>query len=112
MKVQKTTDGKYAIVEETRVNARLSIWSPIDERRFDTEESAKNAMYGIPEPEPPKPVVAVDNRNLPKREDLRVTKLDKKVFVVELRKGGVWNEVKTFKTMTKAEEWVALNSEL
>lgn len=110
MKVQKTTDGKYAIVEETRVNARLNIWSAIDERRFDTEESAKNAMYGIHKPEPPKPMVVVDNRNLPKREDLRVTKLDKKVFVVELRRGGVWNEAKTFKTKTKADEWCAVNS--
>ena len=37
MKVIKTTDGRYAIVERTQVNSSVAIWSPIDERRWDEE---------------------------------------------------------------------------
>lgn len=117
MKVIKTTDGKFAIVARTQVRKDVAIWSPIDERRWDDELSAQDALmrirWGIPEPKTapaPKPKATIDRSHLPLRDSLRITKLDKKVFVVEINKGYGWEELKTFKTKTKAEEWCATNS--
>lgn len=116
MKVNKTTDGKFAIVEREQVTRNIAIWSPVDERRFDTEESATMAMWelsiGIKE-QPTivaKPKVTIDRSHLPLRSDLRITKLAKGVFVIERKKFGKWEECKTTKTLTKAEEWCAVNS--
>lgn len=116
MKVNKTTDGKFAIVEREQVTRNIAIWSPVDERRFDTETEASLAMVkmrlGIKEQ--PKPVVPkkveIDCSHLPYRSDLRITKLAKGVFAIEQRKSGKWVECKTTKTRTKAEEWCAVNS--
>ena len=116
MKVIKTTDGKFAIVEREQVTGNIAIWSPVDERRFDTEAEASMAMWklyiGIKE-QPSivaKPKVTIDRSHLPLRSDLRITKLAKGVFAIEQRKDGKWVECKTTKTRTKAEEWCAVNS--
>lgn len=116
MKVIKTTDGKFAIVERTQVNRSIAIWSPIDERRWDDEASAERALFRVKMglKEPPivkeKPKVVIDRSHLPLRSQLRITKLEKGVFVVEKYKFGHWEELKTFKTRTKAEEWCIANS--
>ena len=57
-----------------------------------------------------KPKAVTDRSHLPLRSQLRITKLEKGVFVVEQKKFGKWEECKTFKTRTKAEEWCAVNS--
>ena len=115
-KVIKTTDGKFAIVEREQVTRTVAIWSPIDGRRWNDEESAKRAMVnGWTEPDTiinEKPKVEIDRSNLPYREDLRITKLQKGVFVIEQRRLGKWVEVKVRKTQTKAEEWIANNSRI
>lgn len=118
MKVIKTTDGRYAIVERTQVNSSVAIWSPIDERRWDDEPAAELALIrmkmGIKEPPvvKEKPKVAVDRSRLPLRSQIRITKLEKGVFAVEQNKFGKWEEVKTCKTRTKAEEWCVNNSRM
>lgn len=116
MKVIKTTDGRYAIVERTQVNRSIAIWSPVDERRWNDEAVAERALFrmkmGIKETHvvKEKPKVAIDRSHLPLRSQLRITKLEKGVFVVEQNKFGKWEEIKTCKTRTKAEEWCAINS--
>lgn len=115
MKVIATTDGKYAIVEREQVTRNIAIWSPIDERRWTTQEGAELALWRLKagikeEPVVEKPKATIDRSHLPNREDLRITKLEKGVFAVELNKFGKWVEVKTCKTYTKAEEWCAINS--
>jgi len=115
MKVIETTDGKFAIVERTQVSYSVAIWSPVDDRRFATKEAAESAMWKLKrgfkkEPVIEKPKVVIDRSHLPSREDLRITKLEKGVFVVEQRKFGKWEEIKSFKTRTKAERWCAENS--
>lgn len=116
MKVIKTTDGKFAIVERTQVNRSIAIWSPVDERRWEDESSAEHALFllKIGMKEPPivkeKPKVVINRSHIPYRKDLRIVKLEKGVFVVEQNKFGKWDEIKTFKTRTKAEEWCAVNS--
>lgn len=118
MKVIKTTDGKFAIVEREQVTRNIAIWSPVDERRFDTEMEASIAMMkmrlGIKEQPKPvvpeKKVITIDRSHLPYRADLRITKLMKGLFVIEQRKNGEWVKCKTTKTLTKAEEWCAVNS--
>lgn len=116
MKVIKTTDGKFAIVERTQVNRHIAIWSPVDERRWDDEASAELAhlrmKMGIKEPPivKEKPKVAINRSHLPYWEDLRIVKLEKGVFVVEQNKFGKWEEIKTFKTKPKAEEYIRKHS--
>ena len=121
LKVNKTTDGKYAIIKREQVTRSVAIWSPIDDRRWDTEEAASFALMkyrlGIQEEpikEQPatreKRAVTIDRSNLPPRSDLRITKLSKGVFVIERKKFGKWEEVRTEKTHTKAEEWCAIHS--
>ena len=116
MKVIKTTDGKFAIVERTQVNRSVAIWSPVDERRWDDEAGAERALFrlrmGMKELPvvKEKPKTVIDRSNLPLRSQLRITKLEKGVFVVERMRFGKWEEVKTCKTRTKAEEWCAVNS--
>jgi len=115
-KVIKTTDGKFAIVERTQVNRSIAIWSPVDERRWDDKEKAELARFrmemGIKEPPAvkEKPKEVIDYSHLPLRSQLRVTKLEKGVFVIKQYKFGRWEEVKTCKTRTKAEEWCTANS--
>ena len=116
MKVIKTTDGKFAIVERTQVNRSIAIWSPVDERRWDDEARAELALLrmkmGMKKPPivKEKPKVVIDRSHLPLRSQLRIVKLEKGVFVVEQNKFGKWEEIKTCKTRTKAEEWCAVNS--
>ena len=115
-KVIKTTDCKFAIVERTQVNRSIAIWSPVDERRWNSESDARFALFQlrtigkIPPIAEEKPKVTIDRSHLPLRSQLRVTKLEKGVFVVECYKLGKWVKVKTCKTSTKAEEWCAINS--
>ena len=115
-KVIKTTGGKFAIVERTQVTRNIAVWSPVDERRWDDEAKAELALIRMKSgmKEPPiikeKPKVVIDHSHLPLRSQLRITKLEKGVFVVEKYKFGKWEEIKTFKTRTKAEEWCAVNS--
>ena len=115
MKVIATTDGKFAIVERSQVSRNIAIWSPVDERRWTTAEAAELALWkmkaGIKEqPIVEKPKVVIDRSNLPNRDELRITKLEKGVFAVERMRFGKWEEVKTCKTKTKAERWCAANS--
>lgn len=112
-KVIKTTDGRFAIVERSQVTRTIAIWSPIDARRWDEAEQAERAlaMGGMEPPEvKEKPKVVVDRSHLPYRSDLRITKLQKGVFIIEQKRFGKWEELKTCKTQTKAEEWCAINS--
>ena len=98
MKVIKTTDGKFAIVERTQVNRSIAIYSPVDERRWDDEARAQLALIWMKRgmKEPPivkeKPKVVIDRSHLPLRSQLRITKLEKGVFVVEKYKFGKWEE--------------------
>lgn len=93
MKVIATTDGKYAIVEREQVTCNIAIWSPIDERRWNTQEEAELALRRLKadikeEPVVEKQKVTIDRSHLPNREDLRITKLEKGVFAIEQRKFG------------------------
>ncbi len=115
-KVIATTDGRYAIVERTQVSRSIAIWSPVDERRWDDEASAELALIQMKMGIKEQPIVkeklkaTIDRSHLPLRSQLRITKLEKGVFAIELNRFGKWEEVKTCKTHTKAEEWCATNS--
>lgn len=120
-KVFPTTDGKFAICDYTQVNPRIGIWSPIDNRRFETAIAAKISLMDMREPkfqtviphEEKKPVKVVFNKSDVKkspRSSFRYTKLQKGVVAVEQFQDGKWQNVTTKKSVTKAEEYINTHS--
>lgn len=113
--INRTRNGQFAICKQVQVNENTSVIVPISERRFLTHHEAEcflNAKDpGIeqkPEPEP-KPIIEI--RYDYSRDKLRVVKLEKGVFVVEVMdKRGRWQELRSFKTRNKANEFVYTHS--
>ena len=113
-KIVPTTDGLFAICDLTVVRPGLRIWSPVSKNRYKTELSAKIALanligYGV-EPEPvqeskpdPVPIPKGVKYN---RDDFRITKLEKDVFAVEMKRFGKWEQVAEKKTYAKAEKFI------
>ena len=120
-KVFPTTDGKFAICDYTQVNPRIGIWSPVDNRRFQTEFAAQISLIDMRESESQtvapheekKPVKVAFNKSDVKkspRSSFRYTKLQKGVVVVEQLQAGKWQTVTTKKSVTKAEEYINTHS--
>ena len=120
-KIIPTTDGKFAICEYMQVNPRIGIWSPVDNRRFETALAAQISLMDMREPksqtvaphEEKKPVKVAFNKSDVKkspRTSFRYTKLEKGVVVVEQFQDGKWQTVTTKKSVTKAEEYINTHS--
>ena len=117
LRIIHATDGTFAICDYTQVNSRVGIWSPISTERYATELQAANALnhirVGMPEPKEPAPAPSVQkprklepSKPTRNRDDFRVVKHGKGVFVVEQRIGWKWVTIAKKKTTAKSEKFI------